>query len=53
MIWINKMQWPGAAEFQRAPRNTIWVNNIMEGYEKKSGKFTMFWINVAGHSVLV
>ncbi|XP_077286661.1 retinoid-inducible serine carboxypeptidase-like [Arctopsyche grandis] len=51
MVWINKLKWNESADFQTAPRKTIWVNNIMEGYEKQGGKFTMFWINVAGHSV--
>lgn len=51
MAWINKLRWPNAAQFASGTRKTIWVNRTMEGYEKSGGKFTLFWINVAGHSV--
>lgn len=48
---IEKMNWSYKTEYMNAPRNTISVNGVLEGYEKTSRKFTMFWINRAGHMV--
>ncbi|CAG9113528.1 unnamed protein product [Plutella xylostella] len=31
MLWLERLQWPGAAEFQAAPRQPIWENNRLEG----------------------
>jgi len=49
--WIDKMQWSYRGEYDAAPRRGISVNRILEGYEKNARKFTMFWINRAGHMV--
>lgn len=47
--WINKLQWRYRDEYVKAPRLPIRVDDILEGYEKSGGNFTMFWINRAGH----
>lgn len=49
--WIDKMNWTDKLNYVAAPRDAITVNDILEGYYKESGNFTMFWINRAGHSV--
>uniref|UniRef100_A0A1L8EFY1 Retinoid-inducible serine carboxypeptidase n=1 Tax=Haematobia irritans TaxID=7368 RepID=A0A1L8EFY1_HAEIR len=49
--WVEKMRWSYRDEYLQAPRVPISVDRILEGYEKSAGKFTMFWINRAGHMV--
>ncbi|KAH8303621.1 hypothetical protein KR018_008777, partial [Drosophila ironensis] len=47
--WIAKLDWSRKSEYLAAPRNSITVDRILEGYEKSGGNFTMFWINRSGH----
>ncbi|XP_075153122.1 retinoid-inducible serine carboxypeptidase-like [Haematobia irritans] len=49
--WIEKMRWSYRDEYLNAPRLGISVDRVLEGYEKSARKFTMFWINRAGHMV--
>ncbi|XP_026501053.2 retinoid-inducible serine carboxypeptidase-like [Vanessa tameamea] len=51
MLWVDRLNWPGADGYKNAPRLPIWENNRLEGYYKSYGKFRFFWINMAGHSV--
>ncbi|KAG7306425.1 hypothetical protein JYU34_009058 [Plutella xylostella] len=51
MLWVERLQWPGAAQFQAAPREPVWVNDRLEGYVQSHGNFRFFYMNVAGHSV--
>lgn len=49
MQWVNRMNWHGSKEYLATPRLGIGVNNILEGYSRRFGNFSMFWINKAGH----
>ncbi|XP_047019709.1 retinoid-inducible serine carboxypeptidase-like isoform X1 [Helicoverpa zea] len=51
ILWVDRLQWPGAEGYKKAPRLPIWENDKLEGYYKSYGNFRFFWINVAGHSV--
>ncbi|XP_073949476.1 retinoid-inducible serine carboxypeptidase-like [Choristoneura fumiferana] len=51
LMWMDRLQWPGADNYRNASRNPIWENNQLEGYSKSYGNLRFFWINVAGHSV--
>ncbi|XP_045447719.1 retinoid-inducible serine carboxypeptidase-like [Melitaea cinxia] len=50
LLWVDRLQWPGAEGYKNAPRMPIWENNRLEGYYKSYGNFRFFWINEAGHS---
>lgn len=45
------MNWRGKRKYNKAPRQPILVNYIVEGFEKSAGNFYMFWVNYAGHMV--
>jgi len=45
------MQWPGQDDWLGSARNTFTVDGLTEGYVKRSGLFSFWWINRAGHSV--
>ncbi|XP_030372736.1 retinoid-inducible serine carboxypeptidase [Scaptodrosophila lebanonensis] len=49
--WIAEMEWNGKVDYLAAPRTGINVDRVLEGYEKTSGNFSMFWVNRAGHMV--
>lgn len=49
--WVKKLQWPNAAAYVASPRSTLVMNGIIEGYYKQYEKFSMYWINRAGHMV--
>uniref|UniRef100_A0A2A4K4T6 Retinoid-inducible serine carboxypeptidase n=1 Tax=Heliothis virescens TaxID=7102 RepID=A0A2A4K4T6_HELVI len=51
ILWVDRLQWPGAEEYKKAPRLPIWVNDKLEGYYKSYGNFRFFSINVAGNNV--
>ncbi|XP_011299445.1 retinoid-inducible serine carboxypeptidase isoform X2 [Fopius arisanus] len=48
--WVEKLQ-ENDDEWKNSPRKPLIVNNVVEGYQKKSKNFEMYWINRAGHSV--
>lgn len=47
--WVNRMNWYGKDKYASAPRTGISVNGNLEGYLRKYGKFSMYWLNRAGH----
>ncbi|RZC37320.1 uncharacterized protein BDFB_011030, partial [Asbolus verrucosus] len=49
--WVDELKFDGANNWKRAQRNSIVVNNIVEGYYKKVGNLAMYWVNRAGHMV--
>ncbi|KAJ8730910.1 hypothetical protein PYW08_002323 [Mythimna loreyi] len=51
ILWVDRLKWPGAEGYKKAPRHPIWENDKLEGYYKSYGNFRFFWINYAGHSV--
>ena len=51
--WINKMNWYGRNEYKEAPRNGIGINNVLEGYERQFGNFSMFWVRTVSKQVLL
>lgn len=44
--WVNNMKWYGDKEYANAPRDGIGVNNILEGYSRQYGNFSMYWVSV-------
>jgi serine carboxypeptidase 1 len=44
--WVNNMKWYGAKDYANAPRDGIGVNNILEGYSRRYGNFSMYWVSV-------
>lgn len=51
LAWIDKLSWENEQIYKNASRTTMWVNNTMEGYYKKGGGLSFYWINVAGQVV--
>eukprot|EP00762_Andalucia_godoyi_P008610 ANDGO_04610.mRNA.1 Serine carboxypeptidase S10 family member 1 len=49
--WVRTMDWPGAADFNSAPRWVWTVDNLIAGYVKRSGLLQMLVIVNAGHMV--
>ncbi|XP_003484729.1 retinoid-inducible serine carboxypeptidase-like [Bombus impatiens] len=49
--WVEKMQWKDANSWHRSDRAPLVVENIIEGYVKSYGNFSMYWVNRAGHMV--
>lgn len=43
--WVNKMNWYGSKEYAEVRRNGIGVNNILEGYSRQYGNFSMYWVS--------
>lgn len=43
--WVNKMEWYGSNGYKNSARNGIGVNNILEGYSRKYGNFSMYWVS--------
>ncbi|CAB3364810.1 Hypothetical predicted protein [Cloeon dipterum] len=51
LIWAEKMNWSNLSDWINAPRDAITVHDYTEGYVKRFGRFSFWWINRAGHSV--
>ena len=49
--WINNLEWSGQSQFLNAPRETLVVNSLVEGYFRESEKLRFYYINAAGQSV--
>lgn len=44
--WINRMNWYGKENYQKATRHAISVNGLLEGYVRKYGRFSMYWVGL-------
>lgn len=42
--WVNNMKWQGSDGYKNARRDGIGVNNVLEGYSRKQGNFSMYWV---------
>jgi len=52
LAWAERLQFKGADYWvNKAPREPLTANGIIEGFRKTSGKFEFYWINRAGHMV--
>ncbi|XP_032680905.1 retinoid-inducible serine carboxypeptidase-like [Odontomachus brunneus] len=49
--WVEKLKWKKANTWKNAVRYPLVVNDIIEGYVKSQDKFSVYWINRAGHMV--
>lgn len=49
--WVNNMKWSGASNYKAAPRETVSVNGVIEGYSRREDNFSMYWILRSGHMV--
>ncbi|KAM8716521.1 hypothetical protein ACLKA7_003403 [Drosophila subpalustris] len=49
--WINRMPWHRKQEYVSSPRRPFRINGVLEGYEKRGGGFSMYWVFRAGHMV--
>ncbi|KAF2898895.1 hypothetical protein ILUMI_07278 [Ignelater luminosus] len=48
---VELLKWSRSHEWKDVPRDALSVNGINEGYQKLLGKFSMYWVNRAGHMV--
>jgi len=51
VIWAEAMNWPGQSGWLNARRDAFTIDGLTEGYIKRSGLFSFWWLNRAGHSV--
>ncbi|XP_059473210.1 retinoid-inducible serine carboxypeptidase-like isoform X2 [Neocloeon triangulifer] len=51
LIWAENMKWSNVSDWIQAPRNAFSVNGFTEGFVKRFGRFSFWWINRAGHSI--
>ncbi|XP_059473391.1 retinoid-inducible serine carboxypeptidase-like isoform X2 [Neocloeon triangulifer] len=51
LIWAENMKWSNVSDWIRAPRNAFTVNGFTEGFVKRYGRFSFWWVNRAGHSI--
>lgn len=49
--WVDELKWPGKQGYVSSFRNGLGVNGVLEGYTKIYDKFSMYWVNRAGHMV--
>ncbi|XP_067004537.1 retinoid-inducible serine carboxypeptidase [Anabrus simplex] len=49
--WVQRLQWSGADGWRKGSRDPLTVNGVVEGYVKRNGHLTFYWINRAGHMV--
>lgn len=49
--WVDRLHWKGLDGYKSAKRNGVGVNNILEGYQKRYDKFSVYWVNRSGHMV--
>lgn len=49
--WVNGMMWSGREEYLNNTRMPLVVDNVIEGYYRRSANFTMFWALRAGHMI--
>ncbi|KAF6215138.1 hypothetical protein GE061_009888 [Apolygus lucorum] len=49
--YLNKLKWKGSKGYKEAPRHHWYVKKSLEGYWKKTGKFTQVAVRNSGHSV--
>lgn len=42
--WVNNMKWQGSDDYKSASRDGIGVNNVLEGYSRIQGNFSMYWV---------
>ncbi|KAJ8721620.1 hypothetical protein PYW07_002395 [Mythimna separata] len=48
--WVENLTWTGMSGFLNAPRQSIVVNRLVEGYQRNGIKLQFFWVNAAGQS---
>lgn len=44
--WVNRLKWTGSKGYLEAPRNGFGVNNVLEGYVRSNGNFSMYWVKL-------
>lgn len=44
IAWLNRMNWYGKKQYASATRNAISVNGLLEGYVRKYGRLSMYWV---------
>lgn len=49
--WVDKLRWTKRNEYLTVERKAFIVNGFHEGYSKSVDRFSMFWVNRAGHMV--
>lgn len=51
VLWVDRLKFSEKSEYVAFPRAGIAVEDVLEGYYKKAGKFSMYWVNRSGHMV--
>lgn len=52
--WVERLRWAGRPSWDSAPRRPLIGasgSSIIEGYSKIYGRFSMYWVDRAGHMV--
>lgn len=52
-MWVDDLHWTRSKEWKTTPRDALSVNGINEGYKKILGRFSLYWVNRAGHMVCI
>ncbi|CAG9767490.1 unnamed protein product [Ceutorhynchus assimilis] len=53
MNWVDKLNFKGSKDWTTASREAFAVQGFYQGYEKKAGNFTFYWLLRAGHEVRI
>lgn len=51
LLWAERLQWSGAANWLNVTRSPIVINGITEGYKKSHQNFHFYWLLRSGHMV--
>lgn len=51
VMWVDRLKFSDKAEYVAHSRTGVAVDGILEGYMKKAGRFSMYWVNRSGHMV--
>lgn len=51
VLWVDRLKFPQKAQYVSSSRLALGVDGILEGYYKTAGRFSMYWVNRAGHMV--
>ena len=51
--WVENLKWKNISDWKNSERKPLVVDGIIEGYQKSSGNFAFYWVNRAGHMVIL
>lgn len=51
VMWVDRLKFPEKSTYVKNARIPILHESVVEGYYKTAGRFSMYWVNRAGHMV--